>query len=197
MKRDCFLRRLSVGLGLSLSLGSALTWHSALADQRVDAHRLELDRLFTALKAAPDEQTAGMIESRIHGLWVGEASPAAVLLMSRGERDLQGNADSEALTDFDDVLTLEPDYVEGFHHRAVARAALGDYPGALADIEQALRRDPRHFSALQTLSRLAEQQGNWKGALAAWQKALDIDPLSPGGIARLEMLQKKVDGEAT
>ncbi len=169
----------------------------AWADQRADAHRLELDRLFSALKAAPNEHAAAMIESRLQGLWVAEGSPAAVLLMARGDRDLQGNADSEALADFDDVLVLEPDYVEAFHHRAVARAALGDYPGALADIEQALRRDPRRFSALQTLSRLAEQRGNWKGALAAWQKALDLDPRTPGGIARLEMLQKKVDGEAT
>lgn len=185
-----------VALG-TIGVLAALSAPPARADQRADARKLELDRLFTALKAAPDEHIAATLEGRLQTLWVQEASPAAVLLMTRGERDLRGNAGGEALADFDDVLALEPDYVEGFHHRAVARAALGDYRGALADIEQALRRDPRRFTVLQTLSHLAEEQGNWKGALAAWQKALDLDPRTPGGIARLEMLQKKVEGEAT
>ena len=51
--------------------------------------------------------------------------------------------------------------------------------------------------ALQALSRIAERQGNWHGALEAWQHALDIDPRTPGGLDRLDKLQKKVDGEAT
>lgn len=65
------------------------------------------------------------------------------------------------------------------------------------DIEAALQRDPRDFEALQSLSHIAEQQSNWRGALDAWQKALDIDPRTPGGLDRLDMLQKKVEGEAT
>jgi cytochrome c-type biogenesis protein CcmH/NrfG len=65
------------------------------------------------------------------------------------------------------------------------------------DIEATLKLDPKHFPALQGLSHIAEQQGNWAGALAAWQRALDIDPLTPGGLERLEKLQKKVEGEAT
>jgi tetratricopeptide (TPR) repeat protein len=175
----------------------ALLAAPALADQRADAHNAELDRLFRALKAAPDETTAGLLESRIHTLWVQEGSPAATLLLSRGDRDLHGNADDEALADFDAVLVLEPKFAEGYSHRAVAKATLGDYAGAIRDIEAVLTLDPRHFSALQGLSRIAEQQGNWKGALEAWQKALDIDPRTPGGMDRLDMLQKKVDGEAT
>lgn len=170
---------------------------AAPPDAKPTRHQIELDRLLTSLKSAPDEHTAGIIETRIRGLWALEGSPAAVLLLSRGERDMEGHASGEALADFDDVLALEPDYAEGFNHRAAARAALGDYAGALADIEQVLRRDPRHFTALQALSRLAEQQGDWKGALAAWQKAMELDPMTAGGQDRLDMLQKKVDGTAT
>ncbi len=169
----------------------------ALADQKADAHKAELDRLFKALLAAPDETAAGMLETRIRSLWVDEASPAAVLLLGRGERELGANAADEAVEDFDAVLALEPEFAEGYNHRAIAEAALGDYKGAVRDIEAALARDPRHFSALQGLSRIAEQQGNWKGALEAWQRALDIDPRTPGGLDRLDRLQKKVDGEAT
>jgi tetratricopeptide (TPR) repeat protein len=169
----------------------------ALADQRADAAKQQLDRLLKALRAAPDEHAAEMIEGTVRALWVQQASPAAVMLLSRGERDLQNHAEDEALADFDAVLALEPDYAEGYNHRAAARAAVGDDDGAIRDIEETLKREPRHFSALEGLSRIAERQHNWKGALEAWQKALDIDPLTPGGLDRLEMLQKKVDGEAT
>jgi tetratricopeptide (TPR) repeat protein len=178
-------------------LGVLLLAAPARADQKADAHKAELDRLFKALRAAPDETAAGMLETRIRSLWVEEASPAAVLLLSRGEREMGANADDEAVEDFDAVLTLEPEYAEGYNHRAAARAALGDYAGAIRDIQATLARDPRHFPALQGLSHIAEQQGNWHGALEAWGRALDIDPRTPGGIDRLEHLQKKAEGEAT
>jgi tetratricopeptide (TPR) repeat protein len=167
------------------------------AETAAEARQAELDRLFKALKAAPDETTAGAIEGRIRTLWRQQATAAVALLMARGERDLGNDAGAEALADFNAVLDLQPDLSEGYSHRAAARVALGDYQGAVRDIEAALAYDPRNFAALEGLSRIAERQGNWKGALEAWQRALDIDPRMPGGIERLEMLQKKVEGEAT
>jgi tetratricopeptide (TPR) repeat protein len=184
-------------LQCALVLGALVLTVSARADQRSAARHAELDRMYKALLAAPDEHAAVLLEGHIRALWVQEASPAATLLLSRGDRDLQNNAGDEAIEDFDAVLTLEPDFAEGYNHRAAARAAQGDYQGAVRDIEEVLKRDPRNFSALQGLSHIAEQQHNWKGALEAWQKSLDIDPRTPGGLDRLDMLQKKVDGEAT
>ncbi len=169
----------------------------ALADKAADARHAEIERLLKALRAAPDEAASAMLEGRIRSLWTEEGSPAALLLLERGERNMHNEAADEAVQDFDAVLALDPDFAEGYNHRAAAKAAVGDYAGAVLDIEATLKRDPQHFSALEGLSHIAEQQGNWAGALAAWQKALDIDPLTPGGLDRLEKLQKKVEGEAT
>ena len=169
----------------------------ARAETRAQERQVQLDRMFKALRAAPDENTAAMIEGRIRALWLEQATPAVALLMARGDRDIANDASADAIEDFTAVLDLQPDFAEGYDHRAVARATAGDYAGAVRDIEQALQHDPRNFAALQGLSRIAEEQGNWQGALAAWQKAIDIDPRTPGGIDRLEMLQKKVEGEAT
>lgn len=184
-------------LALALCAGLLAAMPVTAAETRAQAAQAQLDRLFKALRAAPDEATAGMLEGRIRHVWLQQATPAVALLMARGDRDMANDADDEAIADFDAVLDLAPDFAEGYNHRAVARASAGDYPGAVRDIEAALRHDPRNFSALQGLSHIAEQQGNWKGALDAWQKSLDIDPRTPGGIERLEMLQKKVEGEAT
>ncbi len=178
-------------------LGGLLLAAPAWADKAADARHAEIDRLLKALRAAPDETAAGMLEGRIRALWKQDASPAALLLLSRGEREMGADADDEAVRDFDAVLALEPEFAEGYNHRAAARAATGDYAGAIRDIEETLKRDPRHFPALQGLSRIAEKQGNWRGALEAWRRALDIDPRTPGGLARLEMLQKKVEGQPT
>lgn len=169
----------------------------ARAETRAQMRQQQLDYLYKALRAAPDENAAGMIERRIRSLWAEEPSPAAALLMTRADRELHNDAESAAIDDYSAVLDLEPTYAQAYTHRAVARAAVGDYTGAVSDIEAALSRDPRDFSALQALSRIAEQQGNWKGALDAWRKALDIDPRTPGGAERLRMLTQKVEGEAT
>jgi tetratricopeptide (TPR) repeat protein len=166
-------------------------------DARPDSHKAELDTLITALKQAPTEQDAGLLEARIRQMWLQAGSPAATLLMARGTRDLGNNADSEALDDFDAVLALEPNLAEAFHRRALARFALGDYRGALADIEQTLRREPRQFSAFQSLSQIAEAQGDFKGARAAWLKVMEISPKTPGGEERLKLLTRKMEGEAT
>jgi tetratricopeptide (TPR) repeat protein len=187
------MRTVPIALAVAMLLPAA----PASADQRAAARHAELDRMYKALLAAPDEQAAMLLEGHIRALWVQAASPAATLLLARGDRELQSNDGDEALADYDAVLALEPDFSEGYNHRARARDSQGDYAGAVRDIEEALKRDPRNFSALQGLSHIAEQQHNYKGALAAWQKSLDIDPRTPGGLERLDMLQKKVDGEAT
>jgi len=183
-------------LGFAL-LGLVLAVAPARADKAADARHAEIERLLKALRAAPDPTAAGMLEGRIRSLWTADGSPAALLLLERGEREMGANDAAEAVEDFDAVLALDPAFAEGFNHRAAARAALGDYAGAISDIEATLELDPKHFPALAGLSAIAEQQGNWRGALEAWRRAMDIDPMTPGGLDRLDKLQKKADGEAT
>ncbi len=157
--------------------------------------KAELGNLLTALKQAPNEDAAAALEKRIRQAWMDAGGPAAKLLLNRGLRNLANNAEGDALEDFDAALVLEPEFTEAFHRRAAARAAMGDYRGAVVDIQEALKREPRHFAAWQTLSRIAEARGDAAGALAAWQKSLEIDPRTQHGQDRLRELRKKVLGE--
>ncbi len=158
--------------------------------------RSDIDNLLTQLKVAPDEQVAALLERRIRDAWIKSGSPSVVLMLQRGMRELSAHDLDRALDAFDSALVLEPDYIEGYHRRAVARFEAGKYALALEDIQEALTREPRHFLVLQTLSRIAEARKDWKGALAAYKRCLDIDPKTPGGAERLAILQKKVTGEA-
>lgn len=162
-----------------------------------EAARPDLDTLFEALKAAPDDAAAAMVESRIRAAWVAQASPAAVLLLRRGARNLASRTNDEALEDFDAAIVLSPTSAEAWHQRAQANAALGDATAAARDLQEALRLEPRHFGALLTLSILQEERGDARAALRSLEAAMALYPRLPGSEQRLRELRRKAEGDAT
>ena len=162
-----------------------------------EAARPDLDTLFEALKAAPDEASAAMVESRIRAAWVAQASPAAVLLLRRVARNLAARTNDEALEDFDAAIILSPTSAEAWHQRAQAYAALGDATAAARDLQEALRLEPRHFGALMTLSILQEDRGDARAALRSLEAAISLYPRLPGSEQRLRELRRKAEGDAT
>ncbi len=161
------------------------------------ARRGELDRLLSALASAPDETAGRLLEGRIRALWSQAASPAVTLLMQRGTRNLQADADADAVEDFDAALTLQPEFTDAWLLRATALAATGDNASAVRDLRQALVLEPRRFDALDMLSRIQEQGGDLAGALRSLEAALALHPKMVGGEARLRLLRGKVEGQAT
>jgi tetratricopeptide (TPR) repeat protein len=156
-----------------------------------------VDRLLDALKAAPSEAEAAPLEQQIMQRLVQAGSPVVTLLMSRGAREMQADANQAAIEDFDDAITLDPSVAEAYHQRAKARFAAGDTLGAIADIEQTLQHQPRDFAALRTLAVIAESRQDWKGAYAAWKKLMEIDPMTAGGADKLKDLSRRALGDET
>jgi tetratricopeptide (TPR) repeat protein len=155
------------------------------------------DRMLSALKSAPDEQTAATLEAQIEQSWLSAGTPSVTLLMQRALREAGAGSDRDALDDFDAALDLDPNQAEAWHRKALVHYHMGNVSAAIADIEQTLRLQPRDFAALQTLSRIAEARSDWKGAYAAWQKVLDITPKTPDGQQRLRELRRKAFGQET
>jgi tetratricopeptide (TPR) repeat protein len=184
-------------LAALLLIAAPATWPAARADTPTETRPQLLDRLFGMLKVAPDEHSAGAVEGAIQGQWVNAATPAVKLLLLRGMRELSEDHPQDALDDLDAALDLQPDLVEGWRGRALARARLGDTAGAEHDIAETIKREPREFEALQDLSHIAEQAGDWKGAYAAWSQVMDIDPMTPGGADRLKDLKRRAFGDET
>ena len=163
--------------------------------QPVPEKRAALNKLLDALQTAPNEQVAAGLEDKIRQSWLQSSTPAVTLLMSRGLREMQGNAPAEAESMFSDALILDPTMAEAWHQRGVARFQAGNLPAALRDIQQALKLEPRHFGAWRSLVRIAEAREDWKGAHDAWKHLLDIDPRTPKGQERLKDLKRKAFGE--
>ena len=161
-----------------------------------EARRAELDRAFEALRTAPDESGAMLVEGRIRQLWSSAATPSVALLMNRGMRNMQAQLPAEALEDFDAALTLAPDFTEAWLLRAQAHARAGDPHAAARDLQEVLRLEPRHWVALLALSNLQDEAGAAEAALRSLQAALAINPRMPGGANRLREMRRKAEGDA-
>ncbi len=185
------MKRIAVALLLLLA---SPAWADAPARP---SREQTLDRLLGMLKVAPDEQSATSVEASIKGQWMAEATPAAKLLLQHGFAQLGEHQASEAFDDFDAALDLQPNLQEGWHGRALARADLGDYAGAIRDIAEVMKREPRQFSALVSLSSIFERRQDWRGAYEAWRRVLDLDPKTQGGEDRLKDLKRRAFGEQT
>jgi tetratricopeptide (TPR) repeat protein len=162
-----------------------------------ESRRIELDRLFEALRDAPDEAGAALVEGRIRALWQENVTAAVGLLVRRGLRNMQARAPEEALEDFDAAITLEPEAAELWNLRAQASASVGDAEAAARDLREALRLEPRHFPALITLSRIQEERGDAAAALRSFAAALAIHPKLRGGEQRLRELRRRAEGDVT
>jgi tetratricopeptide (TPR) repeat protein len=167
--------------------------HSKVASTPKDTVQ-GLDFLFGALKAAPDEDSARHVESRILALWSQTSSDTTALLMQRAKIATEARQLDVAIKLLDAVLKLHPDYIAGWSRRATLYYMQNDYQRSLADIEQVLIREPRHFGALAGLGMIMQEFGDDRRALDAFRKALAIDPHLANVRELVRTLTEKVEG---
>jgi tetratricopeptide (TPR) repeat protein len=153
-----------------------------------------LDFLFGALKAAPDEASARHVEARIWSAWLQTPSDTVALLMVRSKAAVDAHQTEVALKLLDAVIKLKPDYAEAWNRRATLYYLQNDYGRALADIRQVLVREPRHFGALAGLGMIMQDLGEDKRALEAFRKALAVDPYLEKVPDLVKTLSEKVEG---
>ncbi len=137
----------------------------------------ELDKLFTALKSK-DETAAKAAEDRIITLWLQSGSDTIDLLMSWGAQAIDDKDYATALDVLDRMVTLKPDYAEGWNKRATVYYLTDKYGQSLADIQRVLALEPRHFGALTGLGAIFREIGEDKKAIRAYGEALAHRPLS-------------------
>lgn len=156
-----------------------------------------LDFLFGALKAAPDDVTAKAVEERIWAVWARSPSDTTNLLMSRVKTAIDKKNLDLAVKLLDAVVKIRPDYVEAWNRRATLFYMQRKYGRALADIAQVLRREPRHFGALSGLGLILQDIGEDRLALIAYRRALAVYPRLQRVPDLVKELSEKVEGRDT
>jgi tetratricopeptide (TPR) repeat protein len=153
-----------------------------------------LDFLFEALKAAPDADSAKLVEGRIWALWLASGSDTTDLLMSRVKTAQDAKETRLAIQLLDAVVEMRPDYIEAWNRRATLHFANKDYGKSVADIRQVLAREPRHFGALTGLGVIMQELGEEKLALEAFRRALAVNPHLQKVPDFVKTLTEKVEG---
>jgi tetratricopeptide (TPR) repeat protein len=146
----------------------------------------QLDSLFELLRTAKDQASAQSTEEMIAAIWLKSGSDTVDLLMDWAQKAVKDKNYPLALDYLDRILTLKPDYVEGWNTRATVYYLREDYGRALADIEQTLKLEPRHFGALTGLGTIMQEVGDDQRALEVYRKVILLDP-------HLESVQKQID----
>lgn len=153
-----------------------------------------VDFLFGALKAAPDDASAKAVEDRIWAVWSGAGNETTNLLMARAKKAADDKDYDLAVRMLSSIIEIKPDFTEAWNRRATVYFLQKDYTNSMADIAKVLSREPRHFGALSGLGLIMQEVGDEKHALEAYRKALDVYPRLKGMDEKVKTLTEKVEG---
>ena len=153
-----------------------------------------LDRLFEALKVAPDDESAKYIENRIWAIWLASGSDTANLLMGRVKTAMEAKDFELAIRLLNAIIDMRPNFIEAWNRRATLYYMKKDFTRAIGDIREVLAREPRHFGALAGLGIILQEFGDDKRALDAVRRALAIHPHIERVPDMVKRLSDKIDG---
>jgi tetratricopeptide (TPR) repeat protein len=154
-----------------------------------------LDQLFTELKRERNEKAAERIAGRIWNEWSQSGSASIDLMMQWAQKATEDQKFDVALDFLDQVVTLQPDYAEGWNRRATVHFLMKNYGKSMADIDRTLQLEPRHFGALSGLAQIMAETGHKQSALEAWQKVLAIYPMMRSAQNQVSTLSEELAGE--
>ncbi len=154
-----------------------------------------LDKLFSELKRASNQNAAGRIANSISQVWSDSGSASIDLMMLWSEKAMREQKFDVALDFLDEVVTLRPEFVEGWNRRATVHFMMKNFAKSMADIDKTLQLEPRHFGALSGLAQIMTETGRKEQALSAWLRVLDLYPMLRNAQAQVAALSEELAGE--
>ncbi len=155
----------------------------------------KLDTLFSELKRERNEKAAERIASRIGEEWARSGSASVDLMMMWSKTAMDAQKFDVALDFLDQVVTLKPDFAEGWNRRATVHFMMQNYSKSMADINRTLLLEPRHFGALSGMGQIMKNTERKQLALEAWQRVLDIYPMMRSAQNEVGSLSEELSGE--
>jgi tetratricopeptide (TPR) repeat protein len=154
-----------------------------------------LDKLFSDLKRERNEKAAERIANQIYLVWSDSGSASIDLMMQWSQKAIAEQKFDVALDFLDEVVTLQPDFAEGWNRRATVHFLMKNYGKSMADIDKTLELEPRHFGAISGLAQIMADTGRKEQALRAWQRVLDIYPMLRNAQNQVATLSEDLAGE--
>lgn len=163
--------------------------------QTAEEKAKRLADLYAQLATADDEDVAKRHAGAIERLWRHSGSDTVALLLDRAAKAAKDNNNELAQKLYDHVVSLAPDFTEGFNQRAYFHFKQSNYDAAVGDLRRVIALDPSHYKALEGLAQIWRETGNKKGAYGVMKQLMDIYPLAPGAKAIYDELKRETDGQ--
>lgn len=157
-----------------------------------DQNDPRLDDLFVELAQSKDAAAAHDIEFVIWQIWMTSDDPVINTLMVQGVSAIGRRDHRLALSKFDQVVAIQPEFAEGWNKRATVHYLIGAYTKSLDDIERTLALEPRHFGALSGRGLVYAELGEEALALEAFEAALAIHPHLAGAQENARRLREQL-----
>jgi tetratricopeptide (TPR) repeat protein len=154
-----------------------------------------LDALFSQLKRERNEKAAERIAGQIWEQWFQSGSASIDLMMQWAQHAMEQKKYDVALDFLDEVITLQPNYAEGWNRRATVNFMMSNYAKSMSDIDHTLALEPRHFGALSGMAQILRDTGKKEQALKAYQRVLEIYPMMRSAQNEVATLSEELAGE--
>lgn len=92
------------------------------------------------------------------------------------ERGYAASDPDKKLRYYSEAIHLDPEFVDAYYNRGIARKKKGDLDGALADYTEAIRLDPEFVNAYFNQGIVLVTSGDLDGALADFNEAIRLAP---------------------
>jgi tetratricopeptide (TPR) repeat protein len=195
--RNFFAFLPAVALTITLAPASAAETAAAPPAEPAAVAKPEnrLESLFGELKRQRNEKAAERIASRIAEEWNHSGSASIDLMMLWSQKAIEAEKFDVALDFLDQVVTLSPDFAEGWNRRATVHFMMRSFGKSMADIDRTLQLEPRHFGALAGMAQIMKERGSKELALEAYQRVLDIYPMMRSAQNEVATLSEELAGE--
>ena len=175
-----------------LALG-LLFFSNANSEER----ELELNKLFNQLKNNSNASMAFDVEMKIWNIWSTHPSQENLTqLLADGSNLMTQHKLNKAYETFSKVISLDPNWAEGWNKRATVLYMLGRYEESQEDINEVLKLEKRHFGALSGQGLVQIELKNYERAINSYKEVQKIYPSMQSSKIMIPQLKELIKSES-
>ena len=162
-----------------------------------EERELELNKLFNQLKNNSDVSMAFEIEMKIWNIWSTHPSQENLTqLLANGSNLMTQHKLNKAYETFSKVISLDPNWAEGWNKRATVLYMLGRHEESQEDINEVLKLEKRHFGALSGQGLVQIELKNYERAINSYKEVQKIYPSMQSPKIMIPQLKELIKSES-
>ena len=162
-----------------------------------EERELELNKLFNQLKNNSNASMAFEVEMKIWNIWSTHPSQENLTqLLANGSNLMTQHKLNKAYETFSKVISLDPNWAEGWNKRATVLYMLGRHEESQEDINEVLKLEKRHFGALSGQGLVQIELKNYERAINSYKEVQKIYPSMQSPKIMIPQLKELIKSES-